>query len=196
MTRFSSPKLVFAALTLFVAAFVFLSAVPVVAQATISTGSIQGTITDPQGAVVTGANVIVTNRGTGQKSNFSTSSTGAFSTGALIPGNYNVRVEAKGFQSVEKPVVVEVGAITPANIKMTVGQATQTITVEGTAVAVNTEQATLQGVITTQQIDNLPFNGRNFLDLAQLEHVVRFGECSHPLGHQRLARSGLLSIPR
>src|SRR5438067_8287875 len=114
MTRFSSPKLVFAALTLLVAAFVFLSAIPVVAQATISTGSIQGTITDPQGAVLSGAKVIVTNRGTGQKTEFTTSGTGAFATGALIPGDYTVRVESKGFQSAEKPVVVQVGVITPA----------------------------------------------------------------------------------
>src|SRR5438477_2152852 len=172
MSRFSGISIFLVAATV-LAAFVFLGTTPAAAQATISTGSIQGTITDPQGAVVTGANVIVTNRGTGQKSNFTTSSTGGFSTGALIPGNYTVRVEAKGFQSVEKPVVVEVGVISPANIKMTVGQQTQTITVEGTAVAVNTDQATLHGVITTQQIDNLPFNGRNFLDLAQLEPGVQ-----------------------
>src|SRR5438105_2263310 len=177
MSRFSGISIFLVAATV-LAAFVLLSAIPVVAQATISTGSIQGTITDPQGAVVTGAKVIVANRGTGQKVTFNTSSTGAFTTGALIPGDYLVRIEAPGFESAEKPVVVQVGVITPANIKMTIGKETQTITVEGNAVTVNTEQATLQGVITTQQIDNLPFNGRNFLDLAQLEPGVQIQDGS------------------
>src|SRR5438552_1117533 len=120
MSRFSGISIFLVAATV-LAAFVLLSAIPVVAQATISTGSIQGTITDPQGAVVPGAKIIVSNRGTGQKLDFTTSSTGAFATGALIPGDYIVRVESKGFQSVEKPVTVEVGVIAPANIKMTIG---------------------------------------------------------------------------
>ena len=168
MSRFSGISIFLVAATV-LAAFVLLSAIPVVAQATISTGSIQGTITDPQGAVVTGAKVIVANRGTGQKVTFNTSSTGAFTTGALIPGDYLVRIEAPGFESAEKPVVVQVGVITPANIKMTIGKETQTITVEGNAVTVNTmgldasvPGSTLSAVGTTGQtftLGNQTFSG-------------------------------------
>src|SRR5438105_14282923 len=87
MSRFSGISIFLAAATV-LAAFVLLSAIPFVAHATISTGSLQGTITDPQGAVLSGARVIVTNRGTGQKLEFTTSGTGAFATGALSPGDY------------------------------------------------------------------------------------------------------------
>ena len=173
MTRFNSPKLVFAAIMLFVAAFVFLSATPLLAQATISTGSIQGTVTDPNGSVVPGAKVTISNRATGQSSVLSTNSNGGYVSGSLIPGDYTVRVESKGFQSSEAHIPVQVGVISPANIKLKVGEGTQTITVEATAIAINTEQATVQGVVTPQQMENLPVNGRNFLDLAQLEPGVQ-----------------------
>src|SRR6476646_1333456 len=56
---------------------------------------------------------------------------------------------------------------------MTLGQSTEVIEVTGSAVAINTEQATVQGVLSTQQIENLPINGRNFLDLAQLSPGVQ-----------------------
>ncbi|HET7442973.1 MAG TPA: carboxypeptidase regulatory-like domain-containing protein, partial [Terriglobales bacterium] len=143
------------------------------AQTTISTGSIQGTVTDPSGAVVPGAKVSIRNRGTNQVIETGTTSSGTFASGALIPGQYVVRIEAKGFQTVELPITVEVNTTSAANAKMTVGQSAQVIEVEGSALSVNTEQATVQGVLTSQQIENLPINGRNFLDLAQLEPGVQ-----------------------
>ena len=79
------------------------------AQTTISTGSIQGTVTDPSGAVVSGAKVTITNKATGQTVNLTSSSSGAYSSGGLLPGNYVLRVENKGFQTSELPVVVQVG---------------------------------------------------------------------------------------
>jgi hypothetical protein len=142
-------------------------------QTTISTGSIQGTVSDPSGAVVSGAKVSIRNMGTNQVSQTTTTSSGTFASGALIPGQYTVRIEAKGFHTVELPVVVTVNTTTAANAKLTVGESTQVIEVQGTALSVNTEQATVQGVLTSQQIENLPINGRNFLDLAQLEPGVQ-----------------------
>src|SRR5207244_10100540 len=59
------------------------------------------------------------------------------------------------------------------NAKMTIGQSTEVVEGTGSAVAINTEQATVQGGLTTEQIENLPINGRNFLDLAQLEPGVQ-----------------------
>lgn len=143
------------------------------AQTTISTGSIVGTVTDPSGAVVSGAKVAITNKGTQQVMTTSTSSAGTFASGALIPGDYRVRVEAQGFKSTEQSVVVQVNTTASANIKLAVGESSQVIEVQGTEVAVNTEQATVQGVLTADQIENLPINGRNFLDLAQLEPGVQ-----------------------
>ena len=142
-------------------------------QATISTGTIQGTISDPSGAVVSDAKVIISNKATGQVIDLVTSSTGAYASGALLPGEYVVRVEHPGFRTSELSVVVSVGVITSGNLKLQVGQENQLVEVSGTAVQVNTEQPTVQGVLTSQQIETLPISGRNFLDLAQLEPGVQ-----------------------
>src|SRR5579859_7385333 len=149
------------------------SLLPARAQSTISTGSIQGTVTDPNGAVVPDANITITNKATGQVSKVTTSGSGTYASGGLVPGEYEVRVAAKGFQTQALTVPVQVGNITPGNVKMTLGASTEVVEVTGSAVAVNTEQATVQGVLSTQQIENLPINGRNFLDLAQLEPGVQ-----------------------
>jgi hypothetical protein len=143
------------------------------AQTTTSTGSIQGLVTDPSGAVVSGARVSIRNKGTNQTSETSTNSSGAYASGALIPGDYEVRVEAKGFQTVQLPVTVQVNVTSSGNVKLSVGESAQVIEVQASEMAVNTEQATVQGVINTEQIENLPVNGRNFLDLAQLEPGVQ-----------------------
>lgn len=143
------------------------------AQTTISTGSIQGTVTDPSGALVNGARVTIRNRGTGQTSELITNSSGAYASGALTPGNYLVQVEATGFSTVQMAVTVQVNTTSAGNVKLSVGQSAQVVEVQASEVGVNTEQATVQGVLTSQQIENLPINGRNFLDLAQLEPGVQ-----------------------
>lgn len=143
------------------------------AQTTISTGSIQGTATDPSGAVIGGARVTITNKATAQSIATTTTSSGTYASGALIPGEYQLRIEAKGFKTVQMPVTVEVNTTASGNAKLPLGEAAEVVEVQGSAVAVNTEQATVQGVLTSQQIENLPINGRNFLDLAQLEPGVQ-----------------------
>ncbi|HET9281932.1 MAG TPA: carboxypeptidase regulatory-like domain-containing protein [Candidatus Angelobacter sp.] len=165
-----SPKLWIVILCI---CFTTFSLLPAGAQSTISTGSIQGTVTDPNGAVVPNATVTITSKATGQASKLTSSSSGGFASGALIPGEYEVKVEAKGFQTQVITVPVQVGNVTAANAKMAVGESSEVVEVTGSTVAVNTEQATVQGVLTTQQIENLPINGRNFLDLAQLEPGVQ-----------------------
>jgi hypothetical protein len=150
----------------------------VFAQTTISTGSIQGTITDPSGAVVGGAKISIRNRGTGRGPDVVTNLSGVYASGALTPGDYTVRVEAKGFRTVEVPVVVQVSTTSAVNATLAVGESSQIVEVQGTQVAVNTEQGIVQGVLTAEQIDNLPANGRNFLDLAQLEPGVQIQEGS------------------
>jgi len=146
---------------------------PMLAQSTVGTGGITGTVTDPSGAVLAGAKVTITNTGTGQTLNLTSNSAGAFNAAALAPGNYKVQVSAKNFSTVDVPVTVQVGNTASANIKMQLGQESQVIEVQASEVQVNTEQAIVQGVLTANQIENLPVNGRNFLDLAQLEPGVQ-----------------------
>jgi hypothetical protein len=153
--------------------FTTFALLPAGAQSTVATGSIQGTVTDPNGAVVPNAAITITNKATGQSSKLTSGGSGTYASGALIPGPYEVRIEAKGFNTQVTNVVVQVGNIASGNAKLTLGQSTEVVEVTGSAVAVNTEQATVQGVLTTEQIENLPINGRNFLDLAQLEPGVQ-----------------------
>ncbi len=149
------------------------SPMPLVAQTTVSTGSIQGTITDPTGAVVPGTKITVSNKDTGLTIKLVSSSSGAYNSGALIPGNYEVRVEAAGFKTVTVPLTVQVGVTSPGSVTLQVGQTTTVISVESNPLLVSTEQATVQGVLTANEIDTLPVNGRNFLDLAALEPGVQ-----------------------
>src|SRR5260370_20225480 len=104
------------------------------AEATISTGSVQGAILDPKGAVVVSAKVTITNKDTGQKSKPEVSSAGTYNSGPLPPGTYVVRIEAQGFNTTDKPVGVAVGIITTANVTLELGSETTIITVESSAI--------------------------------------------------------------
>lgn len=143
------------------------------AQSTVSTGSIQGTVTDPTGAVVPGAAIKINNAATAQTISVFSSSTGTYSSGALLSGSYIVRVSARGFKTAELSVAVQVGVTTPGNVTLELGAESTVVSVEENANVVNTEQVTVQGVMTTDQIENLPIGGRNFLDLAQLQPGVQ-----------------------
>jgi carboxypeptidase family protein len=145
----------------------------VYAQSSVSVGSISGTVTDPSGASVAGAPVTITNTGTGHVINLTSNSSGGYNSGPLAPGQYTVKVTAKGFQTVSLPLTVQVGNTANGNVKLTVGQETQIVEVQAATEQVNTTQASVQGVLNSQQIENLPVNGRNFLDLAQLEPGVQ-----------------------
>lgn len=150
-----------------------LDSLSLMSQTTLSTGSIVGTVTDPTGAVVGNAKVVITNLATGQKTELVSNTSGAFSSGPLSPGTYKVQISAKGFNTVNEQVAVQVGNTATVNTSLIVGQESTIVEVQGAAVQVNTEQATVQGVLTSAQIENLPVNGRNFLDLAQLEPGVQ-----------------------
>ncbi len=147
--------------------------VAVMAQTTIATGSIVGTITDPSGAIVGDAKVTIINTGTNEATHLTTNSSGYYNSGALIPGTYKVEVTAPGFSTETQVVTVQVGNTLTTNMHLSVGQSSTTIEVQSSAVQVNTEQAEVQGVLSAQQIQQLPINGRNFLDLAQLEPGVQ-----------------------
>jgi hypothetical protein len=154
-------------------AITFLLSSLLFSQTNVGNGSIQGSVTDPSGAVVSGAKVTITEKSKGVASIRTSDSKGSYTSGSLIPGVYSVRVEAPGFKTTEVPVTVQVDNTATANVKLEVGQTSQVVEVEASSVSVNTEQPTVQGVITENQIANLPVNGRNFLDLAQLEPGVQ-----------------------
>ena len=163
----------FAASTFALVTLVLFCYQPAWSQATISTGGIQGIISDPQGAAVPTAKVTITSKGTGAAITPPVTSSGNYASGSLEPGEYLVRIQAPNFKTVEIPVTVQVGNVSTANASLQLGSASTVVEVVGQSVAVNTEQPTIQGVVTPEQIENLPINGRNFLDLAQLEPGVQ-----------------------
>src|SRR5450631_1737071 len=173
MLNFDPRRSIFRVCLFALTAAFLLSSSLLVAQTTLSTGSVSGTVTDPSGAVVSGAKVSITNTGTGQTATLTSNASGAFSSGPPDPGKYKVQVSFKGFSTVSESVQVQVGNTATVNVKLALGQESTIIDVQGSTVQVNTEQATVQGVLTSDQVENLPVNGRNFLDLAQLEPGVQ-----------------------
>ncbi len=158
-------------------------------------GSIQGAITDSEGAAIPNATVTITNKQTGFAKTLKTDGSGLYTLGPLTPGNYQVSIDASGFQKLIADTVILTGTATNGSYKLTVGSATTEITVTAGAVQVNTEQAGVQNVITAQQIESLPINGRNFLDLAQLEPgvILQSGQDFDPTkaGYSAISFSGV-----
>src|SRR5215470_2360770 len=148
---------------------VFLSS-PLLAQ--ISTGSIAGTVTDRVAGVLTKAAVTVTNRATGAARTTQTGTDGVFNVPSLQAGEYDVLIEAQGFQPTVTTVVATTGATTSVRIQLEVSTRTEAITVTGVSPLVDLESNRVQGLVNRQQIENLPLNGRSFLNLAALQPGV------------------------
>lgn len=142
-------------------------------QATTEAGAIRGTVTDPTGAVVPGATVTLTDTARGAQRRLTTTARGSYTFEALTPGVYSLAVQAPGFSPASVSLVVQVGQTADGNVKLGVQGTVTQVQVESTAVEVDTSSNTVQGVLSRQDIDNLPLNGRNFLDMAQLQPGVQ-----------------------
>lgn len=138
------------------------------------TGSIEGKVTDPQNAVVQNASVTVRNTATNFKRSTTTADNGQYRISHLPPGTYEVSVAGTNFKtSVLPEVTVAVGQTLALDVSMEVGGAAETVTILGGGEAqIDRTDNTITGVVNTRQIQNLPLNGRNFLDLAQLQPCV------------------------
>src|SRR5215510_15333181 len=139
-------------------------------------GALEGTIADQNGALISGAKVIVKNNATSVEVATAANDRGYFNVQNLEAGTYTVRVEQSGFNKyMAKDVTIKVGAVTPLAITLQVGAQEQTVevTAANTEAAVDTSRSTVDGVVTARTIENLPLNGRNFLDLAQQEPGVQ-----------------------
>jgi hypothetical protein len=135
-----------------------------------TTGSITGTVKDPSGAAVAGANVIVASPEHGINRQMATNSTGEYNQSALPAGSYDITVTAAGFKKFEAHhVVLDVAQKARVDVSLQVGAATTEVVVEGENVAqVETQSSELAGVVTGKQITQLELNGRNFTTLVSL----------------------------
>jgi hypothetical protein len=136
------------------------------------TGTITGTVADESGAIVPNVTVTITNKATGIARTVVTNSEGYFSAPALQAGEYEVRAEFKGFKATVRPATVQTGESTQVNMPMSIGATGDTITVEAATSQINYESHNIQGVIPRSTIQDLPLNGRSYLQLAQLEPGV------------------------
>jgi hypothetical protein len=138
--------------------------------------SISGIVKDPTGAVVANAKVIVKNEGTAFERQTTTNEAGFYTVTNIPPGFYEVKVEAAGFKSfVKTHNRLEAALPIQVNADLTVGQLSESVTVEANVAQLNTESATVGKTVEQAQIQNLALNGRNPLFLAMLKPGVRRG---------------------
>ncbi len=134
-----------------------------------ATGSFSGNVVDKSGSGVPGATVTATSQGTGLARDGKTDDAGHYSIPLLPVGTYTVRVDSTGFQSSEsKDLTLQVDQARELNFTLALASVSTTVTVAGEAVAVETANPSLGQVITSQQVAQLPLNGRNFVQLATL----------------------------
>lgn len=138
-------------------------------------GTISGVVADETGAVIPNASVKIRNKATGVERELLSGSDGSYSAPALPAAVYEVRVEVKGFRTVIRDATVETGLTTTADIRLPVGQTSEVVNVEAATAQIEYEKNAIDGVVTRQQIEDLPLNGRNFLQLAAIEPGVTIG---------------------
>jgi len=138
-----------------------------------ATGEVFGTVTDASDAVLPGVVVTIHALGIGYTQTVITSSSGTYALPSLEPGTYTIAFQAPNFRSDEIQVQVLVGRAVNGDHRMQLGTAQTSIEVQNTAAMVDTVQATVEDVLTTEDIKSLPLNGRNFMDLAQVNPGVQ-----------------------
>jgi hypothetical protein len=188
--NFNSARRLAARFGLLVGAVVFAS--PLVLAQTVGTGSIVGIVTDPARKVITGAKVEITSKSKRARIHVTSSSVGLYSSGPIQPGDYVLVVEIKGFNPALVPVVVQIGNVTRVDVAMKLGPEVGQVEVPG-GTTVNIEQATVQSVVNGEEIEKLPVNGRNLLDLAQLEPGVQMQDGGNFEGKDGLSSISFLS---
>ncbi|MDD5542955.1 MAG: TonB-dependent receptor [Acidobacteriia bacterium] len=134
-----------------------------------SAGSIAGLVTDAQGGAIVGAKVTAHNNATGIERSTVTESTGQFLLAAMPIGNYRVTAQAQGFQTkVADNVIVQVAVTTDLDVTLAVGQVSQTVNVEASAPVIESTTMEVGQTITQRTVQEIPLNGRHFVDLGLL----------------------------
>ncbi len=140
------------------------------------TGAIFGTVTDSQGALIPGANVMLVSVATGQPRTAQTNESGGYLYSLLPPGSYNIAVEHGGFRKFEqRGILVQANENVKVDVALEVGSVQEVITVEGLASQIETRVSTLKETVDQRRVVELPLNGRNPADLALLAPGVVAG---------------------
>jgi Carboxypeptidase regulatory-like domain len=140
-----------------------------IVRAQVPSGGITGLVTDPSGAAVPGASVVVSNKETGLSRALAVSQAGEFSAPALLPGIYEVTADARGFKHFSREAIVEAGTTTSVSLAMELGPASEHLTVQAAVPQMSYESHEISSIVTPSQIETVPLNGRDYLELAKLE---------------------------
>jgi Carboxypeptidase regulatory-like domain len=133
------------------------------------TGNISGTVTDASGAAIVGAQVVVTNTGTGVNLTTTSNDQGRYNAPDLTVGTYQVQATKSGFQTVvQASINLTVGSQLVVNLSLPVGRVQETVTVESAVSQVETQSTAISSLVSPTQMVDLPLNGRNFQQLLNL----------------------------
>jgi hypothetical protein len=138
------------------------------AQNVVLTGGLGGRVTDPSGAVLPGASVVVRNLATGVNQSADANHAGLYQFPALMPGTYSVTASLKGFRDVQALVQVRVGNTTSQDVKLQVGASADTVKIIGAAPLLRPAESSASTVLDRSFIDELPLNGRRYTDFTVL----------------------------
>jgi Carboxypeptidase regulatory-like domain len=137
------------------------------------TGGLSVQVSDPEGKAVSDVRASVLNKERGNKVDVVSNSDGQVVVSDLAPGDYQITLQHDGFRTINADFTIRVGVTTSLEFKLELGSLSSSVIVEVGSITVDTDKSTVQGTIQSSQIDELPLNGRNFLDLAQLAPGVQ-----------------------
>jgi carboxypeptidase family protein len=141
-----------------------------------TTGDIDGTVTDQSGAMLPGCALTLTDQANGAVRKTTSNAQGNFSFLQVPAGTYTISATKEGFKALsQKDVAVHVATVTKTTLGLEIGTATEMVTVEAKAVNLNTENGEVGGVMLSEQVSQLPLNGRNFIELTTLMPGVAVG---------------------
>lgn len=158
-------------------ALTLLFGLAVLLPAQVTTGSILGTVRDQSGAVIPNATVTVTDTGKGTSTTVKANGDGEYTVPFLIPGNYSVSVESEGFKkTISNNIVLDIDQKARVDLSLTPGGTNETIEVNTTTALIKSDTSELGDVVGKREVQNLPLNGRNFVQLTYLVPGVTPGQ--------------------
>jgi len=167
---------------------------PGLVSAQVDRATLSGTVRDPQGAVISGASVVITNTATNVAAQTRSNSEGNYTVVNLAPGRYLAEAESAGFQKGSRSIVLEVGQRGRADFSLGVGTIAEAVTVEDTRRLLNTEQAALGSVIDQTAVAKLPLAIRNWDDLLALAPGVQGDRYTEQGGGTSFGRTGGINV--
>ncbi len=132
------------------------------------TGSVTGLVTDPTGAAIPSATLVLTNDGTHDQRTAASDSSGVYTFLSLAPGDYHLTCSAKGFSNAAIPVVLQTSQVLNVPVKMAIGSAAETVQVTTQAPILDAADTRIQETLSTQTLSSLPLAGRSMISLVTL----------------------------